>query len=505
MPSNFLRLCHLILVLDTFAMEEAPGQCQDGMDECKLGTGGGHTRWHEVCKQQHTTEDAKSLCQHVASVLQSRCTVDRIDARERGSWDKYLQHARSGVPFIMSHMRPQDVYNYSVDSILAKARGGVVVDKSGGDAVPERKKIGFSQYLSEMRRSQNAVVASSKAPLQNLDSDADYPANNEISYLFPGDVASRLFPNISDSFGDTRVVVDGQIRYDHAGGGSAVNMNGAFMGLAFHFHTSVFHEVVQGAKHFFFYDAKARPPFGVGSIYKEQDPKFHTTVHEWLVSGQYSGMLPEQRPTWECTLGAGDMIFVPYKAQHATYNLAPTLSLIRSGCNGMIPNIRKEVLVPQCPGPAPPRGKAEWTAQDFIDPPLQDVQDAKHVGLIYKSFEAIADPRDWRVKFIVFSDEADEGVKALGRASKLKKLIMRAYEPGQAPFVWIHVPCGASQNFCNFAQGDLPKLMVEARALGLPDVQDLGRGVSKKRVEGFLKKVKVQVQQLASRLKGDGA
>ena len=36
-------------------------------------------------------------------------------------------------------------------------------------------------------------------------------------------------------------------------GEMVMNVNGAFMGLPFHSHTSVLHEVVVGAKHFMFY------------------------------------------------------------------------------------------------------------------------------------------------------------------------------------------------------------------------------------------------------------
>mmetsp|Transcript_77838 Transcript_77838/g.215111 ORF Transcript_77838/g.215111 Transcript_77838/m.215111 type:complete len:241 (+) Transcript_77838:1-723(+) len=237
-------------------------------------------------------------------------------------------------------------------------------------------------------------------------------------------------------------------------------------------------------------------------------------MHSWILSRD--GRAGPSLPDFECTVAPGDTIFVPYSMTHATFNYVPTASLIRSGCNGMVPGLRKESLDPQCPGPPPPKqlGHNSWRGADFIEQPPADRPDpnptyAHLLRMGLHELEGTRHNRDFRVKFIVMAGHGAESEEALRKAEQLAAKAAREYGSGgtasaNPPFVWVHVPCDEPPNAGNCPH-PLPQLFADARALERSasegNAQPLGHGVSASRVEEFLRTNAPAIRELAARLR----
>ena len=207
---------------------------------------------------------------------------------------------------------------------------------------------------------------------------------------------------------------------------------------------------------------------------------------------------------------AGETVLVPYRVTHATYNLAPTLSLVRSGCGGMIPSLSKEVLNPTlCPGPHPPDGRADWDGSDFVVPPPPDAPaGARYPHLVrYADVGAVSgtrENRDYRVKVLVLGDESTaQGRAALARAEARAAALAGAGAGAGAGVLWAHVPCNAANRHCGvgLAADQFPRLMADGRAVGVgASAIDLGRGYDARRVDAFLASVRAPLRELSARL-----
>lgn len=403
--------------------------------------------------------------------------------------------------------------------ITSRAHASATVSIGPPRAVPEeRRGVPFAEYLAQMRRSQRDVVrATQELPRNNSDfgaTAASLPANSDLVYIFPGAQTRELYgdgwreevdPDSGDSyfshadregghretqaepplleeqlpvaatmeevFGDTRVVIGGAVRYDHAHGGSDMSVNGAFMGLPFHAHTSLLHEVVAGAKHFMFYDAATPPPFGVHGA---ADAKhFDYNMHRWVTDGRRmrdssTGDLRAEAsspPTHECTVMPNEMIFVPRDMTHATYNLVPTLSLIRSGCaEGGVPSITNE-----CP-PGRPRPPFGWIPAAFLELPEADTPHPTHARLVVMTLRSglkgSLSNRDLRVKFLVFADEETaQGAATLAHAQAAATALAERHADADLLWQWVHVADCAEADQCG-------EFRVDVRALGVDAVGD---------------------------------
>lgn len=481
----------------------------------------------DVCQTAHASHaSAMGLCTRIMSVLPP-CSIRRIDARSPDAWDLFLQHAWSGNPLILTNARPSTLLHDGSglehllqNRIRRQAQVGAAYASVTGHKL--RAPISLAKYLKQMHATQQAVLdAEEKAQ--------PTPPHDRLRYLFPGEPIKLLFDNFTASFGDTRVVVGGAVRYDHGRSGlSTFAVNGAFVGLPYHHHTSSLHELVHGAKHFMFFTSPHRaPPFGIRSKHEKTDPAYHATVHDWLSRRGAPGVRARldahggatigygsgvgggddgDEPDAECTAVAGDIVFVPYNITHATYNLAATASLSRDGCSGLIPSLLPEHFNPkQCPGPEPPPGHGPWRATDFIEPPPEDMAAGRHLPdvVLYPTPQQMAGTKanaDLRIKLIVFADgRTEQGAAALRHAQA------RAANEKAEPYIWAHVPCHPENGFCGL--GGLPKLMVDGRSIGVFREDgmpvDLGSatppGVDR-RLNRFLEKHRQQLDELRARL-----
>ena len=439
-------------------------------------------------------ENAKSICKSLSiKKILNTCNIDIVNARDPNAYEIYIDHIKNNKPIYISRKNYDGKSNIELNKILSSAKN-IQVSATTASAIPRRENMNFKDFLHGVVQSEKNVVSAI------LNNKTSLLKNEKLAYIFPGPRPNELFNKLSAIFNDTRRVFGGRLVYDHAHGGSAVSFNGRFMGLPFHFHTSVLHEVIAGAKHFFFYTDKP-PPFGVRSTNNDNQ---NISMTEWVAETTDEQYFESSslKPNYQCTVLPGDIIFVPYNVTHGTFNLAPTLSLIRSGCNGMVPSISVEILKPQCDGPDPPIGKNAWGYQDFVKEPIRDRRSRKFPDLLKIKMNLLSGTRfnrDMRVKFIIFANsKTKKGVKMLNSLNKIAKEYSSSYNP---PYVFVHVPFHCKQD------GDGPScgnLYVDGRAIDLGEtVIDLGYGVSKKKIKTFLQKHANQLKLLKSLLRTD--
>lgn len=99
------------------------------------------------------------------------------------------------------------------------------------------------------------------------------------------------------------------------GGTLAWGLGGSGSGVPFHTHGAVFAEVIHGKKRWFLYPPNVRPKF---------DPNESTL--RWL-RDVYSKLsdLEMESGLLECTVNAGEVIFLPFGWWHATLNIGQSV------------------------------------------------------------------------------------------------------------------------------------------------------------------------------------
>ena len=103
----------------------------------------------------------------------------------------------------------------------------------------------------------------------------------------------------------------------HPPGLAVVGVGGKYSGVAFHTHGAAFAETIIGAKRWFLSPPNARP------VFKTDRVQANWTL-EWearMGSENTNSRLPNDDAIIECTLGAGEVIYIPPNWWHATLNL----------------------------------------------------------------------------------------------------------------------------------------------------------------------------------------
>eukprot|EP00930_Biecheleria_cincta_P071291 TRINITY_DN58805_c0_g1_i1.p1 TRINITY_DN58805_c0_g1~~TRINITY_DN58805_c0_g1_i1.p1 ORF type:complete len:372 (-),score=56.44 TRINITY_DN58805_c0_g1_i1:58-1173(-) len=256
--------------------------------------------------------------------------------------------------------------------------GQLVVD-------PVRKSITMGEFSSNIQSATNASI-----------SGMDDPSS---LYQFPGSrLDATAFGSLPRRLGEKNYSCEDNL--------CSLSMNAAGLGLPFHVHTTVLHEVLAGAKRFFVYkeehvDSSFNLPGVAAPVSKTMRKWF---MENYLMNQEWF----DHSPTWECTIGPGDALLVPYSSIHGTLNFMPTVSVARSACEGAVLGLTHE-LGGQCEGPRHPL-YGRWQSLDFIprSRPTKEERRSKRLVKILSQLWALQPGETYKSTYPLDDDEQED-------------------------------------------------------------------------------------------------